>query len=117
MRPGKVIGAATTMILAAGLAWAVDKSTAPYMKAVEPETAKVGDVVKVVGEALDKNRVAEVYLTKGSTDLKVEIVEQQEEFIRIKVPAEAAAGRYQLMFLLAGPDPKLLEQPVFLVVE
>jgi hypothetical protein len=117
MRPGKVMGVVATMILAAGLARAVDKSTAPYMKAVEPATAKVGDVVRVVGEALDKTRVAEVYLTQGNTDLKVEIVEQQEEFIRIKVPAEATAGRYQLMFLMAGPDPKLLEQPVFLVVE
>jgi hypothetical protein len=117
MRPGKLIGVVATMILAAGLAWAVDTSTAPYMKAVEPATAKAGDVVKVEGEALDKNRVAEVYLTKGNTDLKVEIVEQQEEFIRIKIPAEATAGRYQLMFLMAGPDPKLLEQPVFLVIE
>jgi hypothetical protein len=117
MRLGKVMGVAATMILAAGLAWAVDKSTAPYMKAVDPATAKGGDVVKVVGDALDKNRVAEVYLTKGSTDLKVEIVEQQEEFIRIKVPEGTTAGRYQLMFLMAGPDPKLLEQPVFLEVE
>jgi len=105
------------MILAAGLVGAVDKSTAPYMKAVEQATAKAGDVVKVVGEALDKARVAEVYLTKGNTDLKVQVVEQQEEFIRIKVPVEVAPGRYQLMFLMAGPDPKLLEQPVFLVVE
>jgi len=117
MRPGKVMGGVATMILAAGLAWAVDKSTAPYMKAVEPATAKAGDVVKVVGDCLDKARVAEVYLTKGSTDLKVQIVEQQEEFIRIKVPAEIVPGRYQLMFLMAGPDPKLLEQPVFLLVQ
>ncbi len=117
MRLGKVMALAATMILAAGLAWAVDKSTAPYMKSVEPATAKAGAVVKVVGDSLDKTRVAEVYLTKGSTDLKVQIVEQQEEFIRIKVPAEVAPGRYQLMFLMTGPDPKLLEQPVFLLVE
>lgn len=117
MRPGKVMGVVVAMILAAGLAWTEDKNGAPYMKSVEPATAKAGDVVKVVGDSLDKTRVTEVYLTKGNTDLKVQIVEQTAEFIRIKVPAAVVPGRYQLMFLMAGPDPKLLEQPVFLVVE
>lgn len=117
MRPGKAKWVVATMILAAGMAWAVDKTGAPYMKAVEPATAKAGDVVKVVGDFLDKTRVAEVYLTKGNTDLKVQIVEQTGEFIRFKVPAAAGPARYQLMFLTAGADPKLLEQPVYLIVE
>jgi hypothetical protein len=118
MRSGKTWWlAAALAILAAGLVWAEEKSGAPYMKSVEPETAKAGAVVKVSGEYLDKSRVAEVYLTKGQTDLKVEIVEQTGEFIRFKVPANAAPGRYGLMFLMAGADPKLLEQPVSLLVE
>jgi hypothetical protein len=105
------------VVILALTAWAVDKQGAPYMKSVEPPTAKAGEVVKVVGDYLDKTRVAEVYLTKGNTDLKVEIVEQIAEYIRFKVPAQVASGRYQLMFLTAGTDPKLLEQPVFLLVE
>ena len=117
MRSGKALSLIAMVVLAAGLAWAVDKTGAPYMKAVEPETAKAGDVVKVIGDYLDKERVAEVYLTKGNTDLKVDIVEQAPDYIRFKVPLRAAAGRYGLMFLTAGPDPKLLEQPVFLLVE
>lgn len=117
MRSGKAWWLATIAVLAAGLVWAEDKSGAPYMKSVEPATAKSGAVVKVLGEFLDKTRVAEVYLTKGQTDLKVEIVEQTVEFIRFKVPAEAAPGRYGLMFLMTGSDPKLLEQPVSLLVE
>jgi hypothetical protein len=118
MRPGKAMRIGAMIVLAAGLVWAVDeKGGAPYMKAVEPETAKPGVVVKVLGDYLDKSRVAEVYMTKGNTDLKVEIVEQTPEFIRFKVPAEATPGRYGLMFLTAGPDPKLLEQPVHLLVE
>jgi hypothetical protein len=117
MRIGKLLSFVVIVAMAAGLAGAVDKEGAPYMKSVEPATAKTGEVVKVLGDYLDKTRVAEVYLTRGNTDIKVEIVEQTAEFIRFKVPGQAAAGRYQLMFLTAGTDPKLLEQPVFLLVE
>jgi hypothetical protein len=118
MRLRRAIGLAATMILAAALARAADeKGGAPYMKSVEPSTAKAGDVVRVAGDFLDKSRVAEVYLSRGSSDLKVEIVEQTADFIRFKVPAGVTPGRYGLTFLTAGPDPKLLEQPVYLLIE
>ena len=117
MRTGKVLSLLALLAMAAGLVWAVDKTGAPYMKTVEPATAKAGDVVKVVGDFLDKTRVAEVYLTNRNTDLKVAIVEQTTDFIRFKVPAETKTGRYGLMFLTAGTDPKLLEQPVYLEVQ
>ena len=105
------------ILLAAAPAPSADvQPGAPHMKRVEPESAKAGEVVTVFGEYLDATRVAVVYLTNGKVDLKTTIVEQKTNFIKIKIPDQATPGRFSLMILLAGPDPKLLEQPVTLVV-
>ena len=87
------------------------------MKRVEPVIVKAGEIATVFGECLDDSRVADVYLTNGKVDLKTTILEQKENFIKFKVPANATAGRFALMILLAGSEPKLLEQPVMLTVE
>ena len=89
----------------------------PNMTTVDPSSGKAGDVVTASGEYLDKSHVAGLYLTMGKTDVKVEIVEQAANFLRFKIPAEANPGRYHLLILMGGPDPKLLEEPVTLVVE
>ncbi len=93
------------------------QQTMPRMTAVEPPTGKVGDVVAVAGENLDKDQVKEVYLTAGNTDLKVEVTEQAGAAIKFKIPAKAVAGRYSLMILTGGKEPKLIEQPVKITVE
>lgn len=93
------------------------QQTMPRMTTVEPATGKVGDVLAVAGENLDKDQVKEVYLTVGSTDVKVEITEQAGAAIKFKIPAKAASGRYSLMILTAGKEPKLIEQPVKITVE
>ena len=89
----------------------------PRMTGVEPANGKAGDVLAAAGENLDKDQVKELYLTAGSTDLKVEITEQTGTAIKFKIPAKAAAGRYSLMILTGGKEPKLIEQPVKLTVE
>jgi hypothetical protein len=89
----------------------------PRMTGVEPETAKAGDALTVTGERLDKDNVAEVYLTTGSKDYKGAISEQTATTIKFKVPADVPAGRYALMVLTAGKDPKLMEQPVKVSIE
>lgn len=89
----------------------------PILHAVHPESAKPGDVVTVSGDNLDKSRVTELYLTNGQVDLKVVITEQSATAIKFKVPEKAAAGRYTMTILLAGQDPKLLDEPVHLIVE
>lgn len=89
----------------------------PILHAVNPESAKPGDVVTVSGESLDKSRVTELYLTNGQVDLKVVITEQSATAIKFKVPEKAAAGRYTMTILLAGEDPKLLDEPVHFTVE
>jgi IPT/TIG domain len=89
----------------------------PILHAVNPESAKPGDVVTVSGENLDKSRVTELYLTNGGVDLKVVITDQSATAIKFKVPEKATAGRYTLTVLLAGENPTLLDEPLHLHVE
>jgi hypothetical protein len=89
----------------------------PVMRTVNPETVKAGAVATVSGEYLDKTRVAEVYLTDGNVDVKVEILAQTAGSLKFKVPDKTAAGRYNLMVLLVDEVPKLIEEPARLKVE
>src|SRR5437879_1006342 len=89
----------------------------PVMRTVNPETVKAGAVATVSGEYLDKSRVSEVYLTDGTVDVKVEIVEQASGSLKFRVPEKTAAGRYNLMVLLTDEVPKLIEEPARLKVE
>ena len=73
--------------------------------------AKTGDLVAAAGEDCDKAKVVELYLTDGTNDHKVVIIEQSAQAIKFKVPA-TKPGRYALMIKTGGSDAKLLEQPV-----
>ena len=88
----------------------------PMMRTVNPETVKAGDIATVSGEYLDKSRVAEVYLTNGTVDIKVQILEQTDSAIKFKVPEKAQPGRYHLMVLMTDEPPKLIEEPARLTV-
>lgn len=94
-----------------------DRRGAPHLTAVEPASGKAGELVTAWGQNLDKSQVRELYLSNTKTDVKVQITEQSEGFIKFKIPAEARPDRYRLTILMAGPEPILLEQPVFLIVE
>jgi hypothetical protein len=89
----------------------------PVMRTVNPETVKAGETATVVGEYLDKTRVADLFLTNAQGDIKVEILEQSVSAIKFRVPAKAAAGRYNLLVLLVDLEPKLIEEPARLTVE
>lgn len=89
----------------------------PRMTSVEPPNGKAGDVLAVEGENLDKENVAQVFLTDGKNDVKVEITEQAATSVKFKVPASLKAGRFSLMVLTTGKQPKLIEQPVKVTVE
>jgi hypothetical protein len=82
---------------------------------VEPDTGKVGDVISVKGENLDKNNIAEVYLTDGAKDTKATISQQTPTEIKFTVP-QVKAGRYHLAMLTAN-RASMIEQPVVLTVE
>lgn len=83
---------------------------------VDPDSGKPGDTVAAIGEGVDKANVAELYLTDGTNDIKVAIVEQTATTIRFTIPANCKSGRYNLMIKTAGKVPQLLEQPVKLQV-
>jgi hypothetical protein len=89
----------------------------PLMSSVEPASGRVGDVLTIHGVNLDQDNVSALYLTDGKTDIKVPIVEQTAASIRFKIPPEAKPGRFSLMVLTKGKDPKLIEQPVKVLVE
>lgn len=96
---------------------AAQEADAPRLKTVEPSTGKAGDVLTVGGENIEKKNVPELYLTDGSNDLKVEVIEQSASEIKFKIPSKAKPGRYSLMILTGGREPRLLEQPVKVTVE
>ena len=89
----------------------------PRMSSVEPGQGKVGDELTVTGENLEKKDVKEIYLTDGKNDVKLPVQEQTATSIKFKIPKEAKPGRFALMLLTAGADPKLIEQPVKVTVE
>jgi hypothetical protein len=87
----------------------------PRCTALDPDTAKVGDVVTVKGENLSKSAISGVYLTDGSKDTKATMSEQTDTHIIFKVP-EIKPGRYHLAMLTANGS-SMIEQPVVLTVE
>ena len=104
------------LLLAAGLT-AFAQQTMPKMTTVDPGNGKVGDEITVAGENLEKAQVAKVYLTDGKNDVLVDLTEQNPTSLKFKIPAKATAGRFALMLLTTGKEPKLIEQPVKLTVE
>ncbi|MGA2588379.1 MAG: IPT/TIG domain-containing protein [Bryobacteraceae bacterium] len=106
---------AVPLFLAACLA--AFAQTMPRMTTVDPGNGKAGDEITVAGENLAKAQVAKVYLTDGTHDLAVELTEQADTSLKFKIPAKAVPGRFALMLLTTGKEPKLIEQPVKLTVE
>lgn len=90
---------------------------AQQVNSVEPGNGKAGDVITVAGENLHKDTVAKVYLTDGKNDIIMEITDQAPTSIKCKIPAKMQAGRFSVMLLTAGKEPKLLVQPVKFTVE
>jgi hypothetical protein len=102
------------LLLVGFAAWA--QEAMPRMSSVEPGSGKIGDVVAVTGENLEKANVAKVYLTNGKDDYECVITGQTATEIKFKIP-EKAKGRLALMILTSGKEPKLIEQPVKVAIE
>lgn len=89
----------------------------PQADKLEPRVAKVGTVLTITGNALNKDKVDEVYLTDHRFDMKVKVLEQSENILKIRIPPFAKPGRLQLLFLTAGDKPAYLEQPLYVQVD
>jgi hypothetical protein len=105
------------LCLAAALWTAAPACAQSRLTGVDPLNGKSGDVVAAAGENIDKAKVVELYLTDGTKDFKVQILEQTDAQIKFKVPASVKAGRYALMIKTGGPEPKLLEQPIKFTID
>jgi len=87
------------------------------MTTVDPAISKVGGVVSAAGENLDKDNVAELLLTDGKSDLRVQITEQTAASIKFRIPEAAKPGRFSLVIRTTTTPPKEYQQPVKLTVE
>lgn len=105
-----------SLLLTAGLVVHAQQPM-PRMTTVDPANGKIGDVITVAGENLQKDQVSKVYLTDGKNDVAVEITEQTATSIKFKIPTKSTPGRFALMLLTAGKEPKLIEQPVKMTVD
>jgi hypothetical protein len=90
---------------------------APQMESLSVKTAKPGDVIDIVGIGLGDRKIDEVYLTDHKFDMRVKLLEQKDTIIKFRVPPFAKPGRMQILALTKGDDPKLLEQPLYILIE
>ncbi|HLG98269.1 MAG TPA: IPT/TIG domain-containing protein [Bryobacteraceae bacterium] len=108
--------ALTISLLSFGLALTC-QAQVPQMSTVQPDSAKVGSVLRVDGRNLGKDRVEKVYLTDHTLDVMVKVLDQTEDSIEFSIPPSAKPGRLQLLVKTAGKQPMLLEQPVYVTVQ
>lgn len=90
---------------------------APQMESISAKTAKPGDIVSVAGVGLSSHKVDQVFLTDHKFDMRVKVLEQSDQSIKFRVPPFAKPGRVQLLVQTTGDNPKLLEQPFYIVIE
>jgi len=93
------------------------RAQVPLMNTVQPDSGKIGSILRIQGVYLGKEKVDEVYLTDHTFDMKVKVLDQTEDSIEIRIPPSAKPGRLQLLVKTAGKKPLLLEQPVYITVE
>ena len=58
----------------------------PVMHTVQPDSGKIGSVLRVQGVFLGKTKVDEVYLTDHTFDMKVKVLDQTEDSIEFRIP-------------------------------
>ena len=90
------------------------KNSLSVVKSIAGKTLKRGDIV---GDNLDKERVAEVYVSDGKENIAVKIVEQAEKKLVVKLPATLKPGRYAFVVMLPEVPPMFIEEPVKVTIE
>jgi hypothetical protein len=90
---------------------------AQQLDAVRPDSGKVGSVLRIRGEGLDKTKVDSVYLSDQTLDMMVKVLNQADGFIEFRIPPSVKPGKFQLVLKTAGKQPRILEQPFYIKVE
>ncbi len=111
----RLLAAFALFFVSASISFAGDD--APQVNGMSPKNAKPGQVLDITGISLDANKIDEVYLTDHKFDMRVKVLEQNEHLIKFRIPPFAKPGRMQLLLLTKGEEPKLLEQPCYVVIE
>src|SRR3954451_9195136 len=93
------------------------KVRTPLMRTVDPYKVTAGEQVVILGENLDKERIADVFLSDGKVNVPVVIVEQQEKKLVVKLPATLKPGRYAFVVMLPEIPPMYIEEPVKITIE
>ncbi|MGP0071430.1 MAG: IPT/TIG domain-containing protein [Bryobacteraceae bacterium] len=106
-----------SLLLMCGAGAASLSAQVPVMQKVLPDSGKTGSVLKIQGVYLDKTKVDEVYLSDHTFDMKVKVLEQNDDSIEFRIPPFAKPGRLQLVVKTTGKEPVILEQPVYITVE
>jgi hypothetical protein len=88
----------------------------PFMSKVQPDSGKIGSVLRVNGIFLGKTKVDEVYLSDHTFDMKCKVMDQADDYIEFRIPPSVKPGRLQLVVKTTGREPLILEQPVFVTV-
>lgn len=88
----------------------------PHVDRVEPDVVQTGDVVTAVGKYLDWSHVADVLLSDADVVALTHIVEQEDDFLRFRIPRSLASGRYSVLLCTAEEQPRLLDQEVVITV-
>ncbi len=109
----RMVPALTFLAICSAVAFA----EGPQARSMEPRKGKAGAVLVIKGIHLGKTAVEDVFLTDHRFDMKVKVLAQTEEILTVRIPPFAKPGRQQLLLLTGGDDPKLLEQPVYVLVE
>ena len=91
------------------------RNNVTFLYQVMPAEARPGDAVTVVGYGLDASHLKEIHLTNGELDSRMEILEQGDLAVRLRVPMKIRAGQMRFAIVVAS-RPELLEQPVFLKI-
>jgi hypothetical protein len=105
------------VVILSSVSYVAADGDAPQMNTMSAKSAKPGDIIEISGVGLESSKIDEIYLTDHKFDMKVKVLEQKDTLIKMRVPPFAKPGRMQLLVLTKGDDPKLLEQPLYLLIE
>ena len=100
------------MLLVAALAVGGFAQVVPVVDSVNHPAVVPGGVITAMGVNLEKEKVAEVFLTDGIDDIKVLLLEQKGNQLKFKIPINAKLGVFNIMLQTAQDPPVLLVQPV-----
>ncbi len=88
----------------------------PVIRLLDRCYANSGEAVTATGDFLDRRSAMALTLVNGSQEVTATIIRQSATQLVFQVPEAAPLGRYQLRILTGGLKPRLVDQPVFLMI-